>query len=220
MPLPGSGMGMMWSGSAALTFSLAASGTSSTNTVLIPSAAEAGDVAVVFDGAFNTGPGSITSVTPAGWSTAINAYSEYGGVDVARLKVNYKKLVAGDLGTSPSFSNDTDRKVILIFRPSKTVNSIVNGSWNSELTTGNPVAQTVTVSGVTTPLIVFAFGSVNTTSGPAFADTPAMNEVVCAGTSWSVNVGYLIYNTSPSNQSIDIADGGTNGLVSGHLRFT
>jgi hypothetical protein len=211
----GSGAGV------SLTLTFVTSGTSATHTVLIPAAAEAGDIAVVFDGAFNKGTGSITSVTPSGWSTAVDASSGFGGTDDARMKVNYKKLVAGDLGTSPAFSNTIlDRKVILIFRPSSVINSVVNGSWNTELTVNNPSAQTVTVVGVATPLIVFAFGGVSDSTGPAFTGSPSMNEVVCTGTSWSVNVGYLVYNTSPSDQSIDIGDGGANGLQSGFLRFT
>ena len=70
----------------ALTF--VTSGTSTSRNVAIPASATAGDLAVVFDTAYDFH--SVGSVTPAGWSTAEDrAFS--GGVSI-RMKVNYKVL--------------------------------------------------------------------------------------------------------------------------------
>lgn len=203
-------------GGALASIAFVTSGTSTNKNVPIPASATAGDLAVVFDSAYSGGF-SVGSVTPAGWSTA----DDQTDGSIARIKVNYKVLVAGDLGTSPAFSDATDRKIILIFRPTGVITSVINSTWNHEFTSGNPSAQTVTVSGLATPLIVLAVGGQVAGSAPAFTDSPSMTEVTCTGSLWSIRAGYIVYNSAPSDQSIDTADGGTmNALLSGFLRLT
>lgn len=206
-------------GSLSLTF--VTSGTSTSASIAIPASAQAGDLAVVFDGSFNTNSASITAVTPYGWTTVVNDYSGYGGDDGARLKVNRKVLVSGDLSTSPTFSTSTtNRKMILIFRPSKAIASVTASSWNSELTSSDPSQQTVSASGQTAPLIVMAWASANSASAPAFTDSPALTEVAMSQSDWSIRVGYTVYNTGPQNHTIDVGDNGQNGLQSGYLSLT
>lgn len=111
-----------------------------------------------------------------------------------------------------------DAKILLVFRPSRSISSVITPAWNSQGTTGDPTLQTVTVSGVDTPLIVFAQGF--STTVPAFTtETPAMTNLTKGSVGF--RLGYTIYNSSPSNQSIDTGDNGLlNILQSGYVRFT
>jgi len=47
-----------------------------------------------------------------------------------------------------------------------------------------------------------------------------MTNLVLSGTDAALRVGYTVYNSSPSNQSIDMNDVDTNVLQSGYVRFT
>ena len=202
----------------ALTFTLDSSATSSSSTITIPTSAQQGDWAVLFDAA-RAGSGSIGAVTPSGWTNLASSFVEGG--DSLRLMTSHRILGASPGGTSVTGMNDAgEAKIMLIFRPSTSIISTVPSSWNAQATAGDPTLQTVSASGVTTPLIVVAAGA--GMSVPAFAtETPAMTNLSKSATSLGIRIGYTIYNSSPSNQSIDIADGGTaNALQSGYVRFT
>ena len=208
----------------ALTFSFVASATSEDSTITIPASAIAGDFAILFDAAEGQGA-SISSVVPAGWTSIVDTFAASGSRSIRSL-VSYRKLVAAGGGSITGMNADGETKIMLVFRPSSSISSTVVSTWNAEMTSGDPASQTVSASGVATPLIVFAFATKGETGTalPAFTtETPAMTNVTKFGTAYDpeVRLGYTIYNSSPSNQSIDIGDNGAmNGLQSGYVRFT
>ena len=203
----------------ALTFTLDSSATSASSTITIPASAQQGDWAVLFDAA-SVDTGSIGAVTPSGWTNLASSLIE--GTDSLRLMTSHRILGASPGGTTITGMDESkDAKILLIFRPSTSIISTVASSWNAQATTGDPTLQTVSASGVTTPLIVVAAGA--GPSIPAFAtETPAMTNLSkSGGSTLGMRIGYTIYNSSPSDQSIDIADGGYgNVLQSGYVRFT
>ncbi|MER8464177.1 hypothetical protein [Mesorhizobium sp. M1396] len=75
-------------------------------------------------------------------------------------------------------------------------------------------------SGQAIPLVVIgvAVGS----GGTAVFSTasPAFDATQTAGSGAPVIAGYKLYNASPANHTIDMADLGINVLASGYLRFT
>jgi hypothetical protein len=205
-----------------LTIAALTSATSSgSKYISIPSAAIAGDFAVLVDVAADFGD-SIASVTPSGW-TSLSAQFVSAGTTSIRTNISYRKLTSGNPGstvTGLDVYSSRMRKVMLVFRPSTSIVSINAPTWNAEATSGNPASQTVTVSGVATPLIVLACASA-VGSVPAFStETPAMTNITYSSNNAKVRIGYTIYNSSPSNQSIDMNDVDVNILQSGSVRFT
>jgi len=94
--------------------------TSTTTTITIPGTAAAGDIAILYDRATNSGLGAPNAVTPSGW-TELNttAVSTSGGS--LRSSIAYKALVAGDPGTTITGMNRLGTggitKMMTTFRP-------------------------------------------------------------------------------------------------------
>lgn len=199
-------------GGISLTF--LASAVSSSGSITIPAAAQAGDWAILFDAAGDTG--TVPTAVPSGWTSLANT-----AASVVRMITSYRKLTGGGSVTGMSGAVQ-QRKIMLVFRPSTSIVTNVASTWNAEVTTGEPTLQTVSASGVAAPLIVFAFAAADISSAPVFTtETPSMTNLTRTGSNFSTRVGYTIYNSSPSNQSIDIADAaGIQGLQSGYVRFT
>jgi len=217
------GAGSTGSGSGgSLTLTLIASTTANGSSISVPAAAVIGDFAVLFDATENHGGSSISTAVPTGWTSLADTFGV--GSYSLRTTVSYKILTAAGGSVSGMTGGSFSNKVLLIFRPSTSILTVTSSVWNAEVTGGNPTSQTVTASGVQTPLIVLAWGVVGDSPIPAFAtETPSMTNVTRSGsvTAPACRVGYTIYNSSPSNQSIDVGDNGTvNGLQSGYVRFT
>ena len=218
------GSGSSGSGGGGATLSMSLVGYSSVNStnVTIPAAAIAGDWAILFDADEDTGGGAIGSAVPAGWASIADTFASPGWA--LRSTVSHKILTAAGGGSVTGIPGGT--KILMVFRPSTSLAAATPSTWNAEVTAGNPSAQTVSASGVTTPLIVFAWASLGNAGDalPSFStETPAMTNLTNTGPSGGpeCRLGYTIYNTSPSDQSIDTADGGSiNGLQSGYVRFT
>lgn len=204
-----------------LSFTFLTSATSTSKNITIPSAALAGDVAVLCQS--SQASSSVSGVLPTGWTEPSgNANVTVTSGQTMRTMVSYRVLTAGDGGTSIAGMDEiSDTKIMLVFRPSTSIVTTVSSTWNGEATSGNPVSQTVTASGQTTPLIVIAV-AVSEGSVPAFTtETPSMTNVTKSNSHTNMRVGYTIYNSSPADQSIDIGDNGAqNTLQSGFLRFT
>lgn len=210
------------SGAGGLAMSFVASANSSSSTITIPGTAVAGDFAVLIDCAVdNTAGGSVSGVTPSGWTNV--AFTTVSSSDTVRTMTSYRILTAGQPGTSiTGMNSDYEKKFILVFRPSTSIITATASAWNSEGTTGNPSVQIVSASGVVAPLIVLAVASGSgTTSAPSFStESPAMTNLTAAAANLGLRIGYTLYNTDPSDQSIDMNDVGENALHSGYIRFT
>lgn len=210
-------------GGGSLTMSFLNYSTSTGSTVAVPTNAVAGDWAILFDLGWSLGGGSISEVTPSGWTNLASGFvsDAVEGVSI-RLMTSHVTLTAGMIGTSITGMNPGRKcKIMLVFRPSTSIITKVASSWGNEVTTGNPSAQTVTASGVTTPLVVVAAAGSASGSTAFSTETPSMTNVfISSSSAVSLRVGYTLYNSSPSNQSIDMNDVNTNALQSGYVRFT
>ena len=208
-------------GGGGLSLSFVNFSTSTSSTIAVPSGAIAGDWAILFDvGWTPAAADSVSAVTPSGWTNLANG--TISGADVIRLMTSHVVLTAGMIGSSViGMNTDRECKIMIVVRPSTSIVTTTPSSWNSEVTAGNPSAQTVTASGITTPLVVVAAGASSTGSTAFSTETPAMTNIaVSSGGDVSLRVGYIIYNSAPANQSIDINDLQENGLQSGYVRFT
>lgn len=206
-----------------MTFSVVGYAAVASTNVTVPVAAIAGDFAILFDACANTSGGAIGSVVPVGWTSTVDTFTDTGSWSM-RSTVSYTKLTSAGGASISGMVNGT--KILMVFRPSSSISTIVPSTWNAEVASGNPALQTVSASGVATPVLVFAWASLSEPgiTYPTFStETPSMTNLTRSGTAGQPDcrLGYTIYNTSPSNQSIDIGDGGgMNGLQSGYVRFT
>tara|TARA_R110000822_G_scaffold27790_2_gene82673 strand:+ start:14309 stop:14926 length:618 start_codon:yes stop_codon:yes gene_type:complete len=192
-------------GSQTLTF--VDSATSTSSTITMPAGAAENDIAFLAD--FPDGGGPPDSI-PTGFSAIAS-----GRWDSVRLRTSYKILGAGEGGSTITGMNGatSNSKVLLVFRPG-TAATVAVSTWGNEPTSGNPSQQTISASGQTPPLV--AIGVSATTGTPAFSvETPSFSANV---TSSHVKVGYTIYNSSPSDHTVDHADLGDNVFQTGYIR--
>lgn len=199
--------------SLSFTFVDSAASADSSN-ITVPAAAQAGDLGVMFDVTLDT-----TEVTPSGHTAALTDGPEAD----SWLKVSYKILTGSEPGNPLTGMNGSqETKKYLVFRPSRSIVSVVSPTWGAEQTPNNPSQQTVSASGQTPPLIVFGLGFCNSNNSFNFSNqSPAFDDVIVGGgDNGRLIIGYKIYNTAPANHSIDMSDQGSgNWLASGYLRF-
>lgn len=201
-------------GAGAFTLTFNSSATANAATITIPAGALAGDLAVLFDCAYSTSPGA---VTPAGWTNVANATV----TSVTRGMTHYKVLLAGDPGSSVTGMDETTvDKVMLVFRPSRAIVSVVASTWNADATTLNPASQTVLAVGVATPLVVIGGAGAASSTAAFVTASPAFDATVTTADSDAI-MGYKVYNSAPADHTIDMDDlGSGNNLHSGYLRVT
>lgn len=199
------------------TFTFVGSATSGGDSITIPTAAIAGDWGILFDAAVDLDT-AIPATVPAGWSSL--ATGALTGPPNYRMVVSERTLVGG--GSITGLAGFlTIRKILLVFRSSSAILTKTGSTWGTEVTASNPASQLVSASGVAAPLGVFAFAMLQSSSAPTFStESPSMTNITRTGTNISIRVGYTMYDASPSNQSVDLNDAGTQGLLSGYVRFT
>lgn len=196
-------------------FSFLDSGSSSaSSTVTIPATAQAGDLAVYFD----TNETNTTFSQPTGF-TLVDS-----NINLRRSLIAYKVLVSGDPGsniTGSTAGGSNDGKIVLIFRPNGTINTVTVNDLATIATISAAGSQTINVNGVAAPVIAISqyTATVGITAGEYDFSTltvvlpVAGNEMV---------TGYQIFNTSAS-ADITISnntDNGSNILQSFYLTFT
>lgn len=191
-----------------LTLTFINSAVSSGASITIPAAALENDIAFLADFSRD---GS-DNILPSGFTSLANTLAEGD----ARLRASYRVLGSSPGGTSVTGMNGatSNAKVMLVFRPSLTV-TVAVPTWSGAGGTGDPANQTVTASGQTPPLVVI--GVAGTTGTPSFnVQTPAFSATVTQG---GIIVGYIVYNDTPLNHTVGMADlGSRNVLQSGYIR--
>jgi hypothetical protein len=192
------------------------SATSTSSTITIPAAAQAGDVAILFDYA-QASSGIPTDIVPTGWTGIITATSAQ-----LRSRISYKILAAGEPGTSVTgLDGDVEDKVMLVFRGNIAATAVSAEDWALECTSANPSSQTVNASTLgTAPLVVLGMAA-HTAATAAFSTaSPAFDATVLNSDS-DIIAGYKIYNSGPADHSVDMNDlGSFNALGSGFLELT
>lgn len=197
-----------------LTMSFVDSAISNAATITIPATAQAGDLAVLFDQAINTA-GTPTEATPTNWTKLSSV-----AFGIARGSNSYKILAEGEPGSiiTGMDGNSSEAKVMFVFRGNVPITTVTPESpWHAQGSSADPGGSTVLASGNAVPLVVV--GACMSDAGNAEFSTasPAFDAEVedAAGRN---NAGYKIYNSSPADHSIDMADlGGHNFLQAGYL---
>lgn len=95
---------------------------SNTSGITIPSTAQVGDLAVLYDFAVTTGTVAPTSVTPSGWTKISVSDVSLTTTPAMRGTIHWKFLVSGDPGSTITgmAGGTTNDKIITIHRPSIT----------------------------------------------------------------------------------------------------
>lgn len=191
--------------------SFVASATSTSSTITIPASAQAGDVAILYDVAYNFS-GVPTSVTPTGW-TAIRSDSG----SVSRQNSSAKVLVAADASASITGMTGTSwvNKTLIVVRPNVPAQSFVAAGANGEITAGTPTNQSVTASAGSAPLIVVA-GYTITGSFGTVTFSPTQDATITNGTDQQLR--YKIYNSAPADVTVGMSDAGINWMQSFYLQ--
>lgn len=185
----------------------------------VPAAAQAGDIGLWFDVAIECADGG---ALPSG-HTSILLKSENSGQYV--LRIAYKKLVGTEPGNTLQGTTDATgtqhNKKYVVFRPSRSISSIIPSTWLESRQVGDPNSQSVAASGQQSPVINLgmAYCSDNTNFG--FSTFTGATSVKGSGVEKRLIVGYRILNTAPVTQNVDMADeGNQNWLASGYIRVT
>lgn len=187
-----------------------------------PSNIRTGDVAVLFEVSRNTAgnPHSDVDMTTTGWSSPIFNQSDGTVGTVERDKISYKIIDGSEganfTGISGSLFNS---KQLIIIRGDNPIIGVASSSINNEVTTGNPSSQNVAASGATPPVIVFGWYMSNNNIDPRIMSPSKDNEINNGIGSRDIWVAWRIYNSSPSNTSVDMDDEGTNYLRSFYMEF-
>ena len=185
----------------------------------IPATAQTGDFCVFYDAPAKLTSGvPIASVTPTGvtgW-TALSLYNSVPRNDIAIFAWG-KILQSGDAGASVTGTNTAAttgyrRKTVLVFRRSTGFFTSFSAalSVNNEGTSGNPAAQTVTSGSGISPLLVLSTAR-GTQAIVSYTFTPTQDGSISNGT--TVVSRYKIYNSSPSNVTVDCGDVGDSTML-------
>lgn len=190
--------------------------------IVMPTGVARDDVAVLCDWAADlTLP---TSIIPAGWTALVQATDS----SFRRLNALMRQLDGSESGvTLTGMTGLFAIKTILVFRPNGAVSNLYPSTWLSEITGGNPSAQTIAASGQPKPAIALAVAAQQGFGGsfyPAAFSVGSFDATVqSVATGGQVDgastlVGYTLMNASPADLTVDKADQGQNGLISGYLR--
>lgn len=188
------------------------SATSTGSTIVIPSDAAIGDLAILWDAAEND-PFSPSAVDPSGWTEMLNILSYY--YIVARTVVCRKKLVSGDPGATITGMNGNvaNRKLMVILRPNKAIGTITTLNYAKQSTDTQPADQVKSTQ--TAPYVVIggAYCDVAPAFSSAWYDQQFTNNNLLAG--------FKIFNSGPASTTINLSTYGTdNSLVSCSVTVT
>lgn len=201
----------------AITLNYITSSTSTATTITVPALAQTGDLVVLYQ--FARGSSLPATVTPSLFSNAADN-SSATGVTYTHGMVDYKKLTGGEPGTSVTGMNGNldNSKLMLVFRPSKTISTITVFSLNGQVTTGDPTLQTIDVTGISGLTLLIGLAGCNNTASAS--GTLVTNGTTVAGGSAMLVGYYENQGNSPASRTIDMADLGNNVLQSFGFNIT
>ena len=178
-------------GAQGLTF--VSSATSTGSTIVIPSNAAVGDLAVLCDISTNS-VGYPTLVYPTGWTAIVDDYSYFPSGTTAAL--SRKTLVSGDPGATITgmLGASEDSKALFVFRPNTSIGSVTDSSIASEAV--NATASNQVVAANTAPYIVVgSYWSNGTTDWDTiwYTDNVYVSNMAFA---------YKLFNSAPSSVTV------------------
>lgn len=208
---------MRGSGNAPLTsISYIDSTTSSTNTITGSASILQGDFLLLWDCANGGSLPASTYPSGDGFSLASD-FSD--GVNNHRCIISYK--IASGTEASGSFTgmdgSSAERKILAVFRGDVKFTSATFNDLSTAIGSSNPASQNCSAASGAAPLIVFGLywstGAVTTRSISPGSYTGELSSTT------RQYMNYLIYNSSPASQDIDMGDDGINGLASFYVTF-
>jgi hypothetical protein len=178
------------------------------STITIPATATTGDIAILWDYSTTT-----TNTVPSGW-TQINTATTTS----MRFTVSYRKLTAGQNGTSVTGMSGTTRKVMAIFRGNIVPTTITPTTHGAQATTATPSTQSITAG--TAPYIYFSGHAASTSGGSRTWNSGSPTEISASSTN-TVYGRFQIFNSGgASTTSVSMTDAGTNGMISFKISFS
>jgi hypothetical protein len=192
------------------TISQVASATSAATTVTGPASIIAGDLLVLLDMAFNaTLP---ASTVPSGFTIIWDQNDTVS----QRTIMSYKIATGAEASASLTgmAGSALVNKQLYVFRGDSAIAAVSVLDVDSQFTSGNPTAQTITSGSGVAPLVVLAGYSADTAINPrtfTVGGVAAKDGELAHGV--LAYLAYKIYNAAPANVVIDMDDeGGSNNL--------
>lgn len=182
-------------------------------TINVPGTALAGDFGVVFQLSRSTASTIPTLVNPSGWQNDSTGTATIG-TNGYRSMISSKILVSGDVGATLTGMNGNsfNDKFILIFRGSSAFTSYTATGPNAETTANAPTAQALNASTETPPMVLLAFA--DSATSVTFSGTMSTSGTpVTTGSAWLAAI-YELFNSSPADRTIGVADSGTYNSLS------
>lgn len=204
---------------APLSLAFQTSANSSAQTITCPTVDQY-DVGVLFDTATDSTATLPSNVVPSGFTQLqTSAFSSF-----YRTTLSYKVFDGTEDGATITGmnGNHSNAKILLVFRPNRAIVSVGTSTFLQETSSSAPSSQLIAASGQTAPLIRLA-ACVDGAgpSNPNFTGGTFDATIAKAGSDSSIRAGYAVQNTSPSNTTVSMADGGAgNCLISGWMNFT
>ena len=193
-------------------------GQSVTGTFTFPNGINSGDLAILFQSAFNNSTTAPAEVAPSGWTLISNTTDATN--PAGRMTTYYRICAGNESGTSISVMTGTNvqQSQVLIYRPNTGINSLEISTVNSQGSGTAPTNQTLTMTGLVGPYIGIATYASNGSVSSASTTTPTRTTGPSGGhfirTFEAVNS-----STSFTTSTISMTDTGTNLMASYTIRL-
>lgn len=198
---------------------------------------QTGDVLVLQCFARDDSTTNVSFSAIAGWTTAAQGVLGSGlngsscHVKIAAASDSGTVVTGGTTGPTGAFRDVY--KALVVYRGEIPVTGIAVGSANVEIRTGNPSAQTVTISGALAPLLVFGSYAVSsgisvtisprafTISGADAKDDEYQETLAAANCdAWLAWKAFSPADSLATPVIVDMDDEGSNALISFYLACT
>ena len=196
-----------------MTFVASAIQTATSNALItIPAAAQAGDIAILFDRQNST---SSTQVTPSGWTQITNALSAVTGANQLRITISYRILTAGQPGTAITGQGSTARKIMAVYRPNAPITTatlITNSSSSSNASTAAATSISTNLTAETLrPILAYSFyASTAATTFTRTSTLAAEREITDSGNfTWA---RMFVFNSGSSTDTVNTHTMGTSSV--------
>ena len=183
--------------------------------ISMPGGIASTDLAVLIDWGLDSDPTPPADTLPFGWTRIGTTQTDSGGslLNGSRLNVCYKVLDGTETTITGMATGGVwgARKVLLVFRKAASLTWGSPADVEAEVNNDGGTTKTITVGAA--PLIVI--GYVGISSGTDLPMSPAETATVSVSSNGSLNVGYIIYGSSPANNTIDPASVGNAYVIGG-----
>jgi hypothetical protein len=169
---------------------------------------QADDLAVFIDLAGNQDFSPATAVTPSGFTNRINTAGAFW-----RGMLSEKKLTGSEGSVSGmSVTGSSVFKIGFVFRYNTAYSTITASTPTTQMTNADPSSQSISPASETSPVVLIGVTASNGSNPDFSTESPAFDAKVLVT---SLRAGRKIYNSSPSNHTIDMNDLGSNNWLAG-----